>query len=294
MSAPVLANDGFSTPEDSGVEFGRSADDFPVARIGDLVFAMVHGRDSHFVASAWLLPKLFDKMVRDDFHSHHGSVEDETAFRARMAEQAEHSRELQALDRKTMRIPASTPWGGSQGATVYAEGITCHSTSGHGGFKLSGDRNRHVHPVLRKEAAWYEEDIEWAIVALTFPQFFTTYERSCADKTIRDAWPDAWETITGVVLAPGESHEKDRRSFEAAHAGDWIVISALRSDHHAGMTEVIATRGGKRGHDAEERRFLVSSGEYEVGHFGFVIDQVRHAAYDGPSSFVSWRGRAAS
>ena len=32
-----------------------------------------------------------------------------------------------------------------------------------------------------------------------------------------------------TVLAPGESYEKDRRSFELTHANDWIVISAIKS-----------------------------------------------------------------
>jgi hypothetical protein len=57
------------------------------------------------------------------------------------------------------------------------------------------------------------------------------------------------------------------------------------------MTEVITTRGGRRDHGVEERRFLVPSPEYEVGRFGFVIDEARHVGYDGPSSFVSWSGR---
>lgn len=283
-----------STPKNLGVEFGRSADGLPVARIGDLVFAMVSGRVGHFVASAWRLLKAFDMMVRDDFCSHHGSVEDENAFRARMAEQAEHIRELRALDRMTMRIPTSTPWGSSQGTTVYAEGVVSHQTASHGGFHLSPERNAQVHAMLRNGDGWYEEDCCWAAVAITFPALFTAYERRVAEKTLKDCEPDAWEAITGVELAPGDSHEKDRRSFEAAHAGDWIVISAIRSDHHAGMTEVIATRGGKRDPSAEEQRFLVPSVEYEVGRFGFVVDEARHAAYDGPSSFVAWRGRVAS
>ncbi|MNL25145.1 hypothetical protein D3C87_1466160 [compost metagenome] len=87
---------------------------------------------------------------------------------------------------------------------------------------------------------------------------------------------------------------KDREAFELAHADDWVVISALRSDHHPGMTEVITTRGGKRDHHVEERRFLVPSTEYEVGRFGFVINETLHAAYDGPSSFVSWSERSAA
>jgi hypothetical protein len=166
-----------------------------------------------------------------------------------------------------------------------------HDTASHGGFHLAIDRNAKVHPMLSSSDGFYEEDCCWAAVAVTFPALFTTYERHVAEKTLKDCEPDAWEAITGVVLAPGESLKKDRRSFEAAHAGDWIVLSALRSDHHPGMTEVIATRGGKRDPHAEERRFLVTSVEYEVGRFGFVVDERRHAPYDGPSSFASWQGR---
>jgi hypothetical protein len=61
------------------------------------------------------------------------------------------------------------------------------------------------------------------------------------------------------------------------------------------MVEVVATLGGKRGNDGAERRFLVPAAEYEPrGPFGFVIDEARHDAYDGPSSFVGWKPRKAS
>jgi hypothetical protein len=276
------------------VEFGRSADGLSVGRIGDLVFAMVPARDGqYFLASAWRLSRPLADLKRDDFYSHHGSVADEAAFRERMVEQAEHSDELRALARQSARMNCSTPWGSSQGATVYADGIVSHTTAGHGGFKLSATRNAAVHPMLQAGGGWYEEDAAWAIVALAFPDLFTRYERKCADKTVRDAWPDAWEAIHGRALAPGESYERGRQAFMREHSGDWIVIAALRSDHHPGMTEVIATIGGKRDERAEERRFLVPSCDYAVGRFGFVIDETKHAAYDGPSSFAYWRQRAA-
>jgi len=82
------------------------------------------------------------------------------------------------------------------------------------------------------------------------------------------------------------------KPFPATMRADWVVISAIYSDQHRGFTEVIATRGGRRDPKSEERRFLVPSGEYKAGAFGFVIDVARHAVYDGPSSFIGWRGRA--
>ncbi|MBY3271446.1 MULTISPECIES: DUF7007 domain-containing protein [Rhizobium] len=294
MNTPALQAKAASARDLPGPEFSRSADDLPVARVGDLVFAMMSGRDGqHFLASAWRVARPLSELKRDDFYSHHGAVADEAEFQARLFEQAEHSRELRALARPTVRMNCSTPWGPSQGATVYAEGIVSHTTAGHGGFKLCNECNVKIHPMLRCAGGWYEEDTAWAAIALAYPNLFTGYERKCADRTIRDSWPDAWEAIFGRPLAPGESHEKDRRAFEREHAGDWIVISALRSEQHAGITEVIATIGGLRATD-EERRYLVPRDEYEVGRFGFVIDPARHAAYDGPSSFINWQARVTS
>ena len=282
------------SPEYPGIEFGRSVDNLPVARIGDLVFAMVSGRQEHFIASAWRVTRPLAELRRDDFYSHHGAVADEAAFRNRMIEQAEHSRQLALLSRKTVRMNCHTPWGPSQGATVYADGIVAHTTAGHGGFKLSPERNVSVHPMLRNADGYYEEDECWAAVAFTFPDLFTTYERRCAERTIKDSFPDAWEVVSGETLLPGESRTKDRRAFEAEHISDWIVTAAILSDHRPGMTEVVAVVGGKHAPGREERRFLVPSDEYEVGRFGFVIDPERHISYDGPSSFVGWQRRQAS
>ncbi len=51
----------------------------------------------------------------------------------------------------------------------------------------------------------------------------------------------------------------------------------------------VATLGGKRGPGTEERRFLVPADEYQVGRFGFVIDETRHPLYGGLSSFIGWQ-----
>ncbi|MNI26089.1 hypothetical protein D3C73_797720 [compost metagenome] len=202
--------------------------------------------------------------------------------------------ELSGLARIQARMAASTPWGGSQLAMIYAEGIVSHSTSGHGGFHLSSDRNTLGDASVRSAGGWYEEDCEWAIVALTFPDIFTGYERRCAEKIAKDTFPGFWERLRGRQLEPGESRSKDRATFERDHAGDWIVISAITSSHHSGMTEVVATRGGRREFTQEERRFLVPDVEYSRrGSFGFVIDLQVHAFYEGPSSFLGWSARAA-
>ncbi len=293
MTARLQSNKANSTPDLSGVEFATSADGMPIARIDDTVLAMVTSPSGFaFLASAVFVRRPLAELTRDDFIGHDGRLADEAEFRTCVAETARHKRDLAALNRVQTRMSASTPWGGSQIAVIYAEGVVAHSTAGHGGFHLSADRNARIHPLLRKHSPWYEEDNEWAIVANSFPELFTGYERSMAEKTIRNTWPDAWEAIHCCKLAEGESWSKDRRAFDERHAADHVVISAIFSDRNPGMTEVVAIVGGNRRADNDERRFLVPSDEYAGrSRFGFVIDPVRHAEYQGPSSFIGWRSR---
>lgn len=279
-----------SFPASDDVAFGRSADGFLAALVGEMAFAMVPAGDGrHFLVTGWRINRPMGEWTRGDFYGHSGELTDEAAFRNVVFENAEHQRERKLLGRIEEYSRIHTPWGASQGSTVYAEGVASHSTAGHGGFKLSAERNRIIHPMLRSKGGWYEEDAEWAIVAITFPDLFTAFERRCAETTIKDSWPDAWEAIFSTILQPGESREKDRRAFEQAHARDWIVVSAITSKHVSGFVETVATLGGKRGPGTEERRFLVPSNEYHVGGFGFVIDEARHQLYGGPSDFVGWR-----
>src|SRR6266702_1625645 len=276
------------TPAPTGVTFARTAAGLLVAKVGDNAFAMAPGPNGcFFFVSAWRLHRPMEEWRRSDFYSHGGDLEDETAFGARVAENAEHQRQRASLSRREASSRASTPWGTSQHATIYADGVIFHSTASHGGFHLDAGHNAKVHPGLRMRGGWYEEDCAWAVVAQAFPGLFTDYERRCADRTIRDWYPDAWEGIHGRSLQPGASHQKDRRAFERDHASDWIVISAIRCDQHAGMTECVATLGGDRA-APEQRRYLVPSDEYHVGRFGFVIDEARHRLCAGPSSLIGW------
>lgn len=71
----------------------------------------------------------------------------------------------------------STPWGQAQHATQIAPGIVQYSTAGHGGINLSIDRLAAMPAGLRQIApfagpGWYEEDCDWALVALAFPDCF--------------------------------------------------------------------------------------------------------------------------
>ncbi|WP_204316973.1 DUF7007 domain-containing protein, partial [Klebsiella aerogenes] len=75
-----------------------------------------------------------------------------------------------------------------------------HSTAGHGGFVLSPEANAQIPAAFRSHEAVYEEDSEWAKVALGYPKLFTDYERRHADKTLRDGYPDEYEAHYQVTI----------------------------------------------------------------------------------------------
>lgn len=85
MSIQSIATEALTKDTDyPDLEFGRSAEDFPVARVSDLAFAMLPGKGRYFLASAWRVCRPLTELKRDDFYSHYGHVENEAAFRARM------------------------------------------------------------------------------------------------------------------------------------------------------------------------------------------------------------------
>jgi hypothetical protein len=248
------------------------------AQVGDLAWLAIPTKYGLRMASAWRLRKPIADWTPSDFSGADGFAQDEAAFRAHVEEIAQHKRELLLLPRPETGMRVGTLWGTSQQSYHYADGVLCHSTAGHGGFHLSRERNIEVHAMLRNDDGWYEEDAEWAKVAFTFPALFTAYERRHADQSLRNDYPDAWEQLLGVTLAPGESRTKDERQFRQDHRADWIVVSAITSRHHQGFVESFAKLGGNRAL-SETRQYLVPSGEYQAGRFGFVIDEARHVPF---------------
>lgn len=126
-----------AAPANPEIEFGRSAEGFPVARVGDSAFAMLSTLDGrHYLATGWQIARPLAEWRRSDFYGHSGELDNEAAFRAKVLEHAQHQRDKRTLGRREVHSRAQTPWGISHGATVYAEGVESHSTAGHGGFKL--------------------------------------------------------------------------------------------------------------------------------------------------------------
>jgi hypothetical protein len=259
--------------------FGRTAAGCLAAQVDDLAWLAVPHQAGLRILSGWPRSKPMPAWTAADFVCAEGLVCDEDAFRAHVGDAADHRSQVRALDRRSTGVVVATPWGAAQRNVHYAEGVVFHSTAGHGGFHLAPEQNLAVHAMLRNPTGWYEEDSEWAKVAFTYPSLFTTQELRQAHNTLRNDQPDAWEAILGTVLLAGESRVKDERRFRRDHADRWVVISASRSADHPGMVECLASRAGLRRH-GEFRGFLVASGEYDPGRFGFVIDEARHERFD--------------
>ncbi|WP_156468035.1 hypothetical protein [Rhizobium sp. Leaf371] len=253
------------------------------------------GNRYHLV-KAWGLKRPIEDWTIADFHDQRTDPVDEAEFSRLVEEWSRHVAQLTALARRTIADSASTPWGLSQHAVLYADGIVVHSTASHGGFALSLDRNRLVPSLLRAEDGFYEEDCAWVAVAIAYPDLFTDFERRHADDILRHVYPQAWEDAHAKVLQPGQSRAKDRSDFDRDNVDRWVVISAIQSHHHPGFVECIAMLGGRRSSGVrapadEERRYLVDEAFYDIGAFGYVVDESRDRRYGGPSSFIGWTGR---
>jgi hypothetical protein len=183
-----------------------------------------------------------------------------------------------------------TPWGPAQHAKDYAEGITVVDTEGHGGIKLSKDRNMAVHPALREASGWYEEDCAQYVVRFTFPEETrpspangytidrtAEYNYAEAKDGIRRWYPDAFEKVTGEPVLPGQSSVRDAQLWTEANADNFVGHTTGPDPDDENSVVVIATRNG------EEQRFRVPVDEYKAGsqwtnagHGRFVVDLDRH------------------
>lgn len=136
---------------------------------------------------------------------------------------------------------------------------------------------------MRDPGGWYEEDVDWSIVAVIFPDAFSEEQRQRAMDTFRNWKPDAFERFYLEVIPEGQSHVKDEQRFREEHKNDFIVVAAWGDWHKAvpeGMVGVFAGRGGRTARGAYPKDvayFLVPEEEYDqASPFGFVVDPKRH------------------
>lgn len=166
-----------------------------------------------------------------------------------------------------MKIPVSTPWGKPQSCNELAEGILSISTAGHGGFKLDRKHNAQVNALWRKAGGWYEEDCEWAIVAITFPKLFNESQMQQAVYSLKNWHPVVYTQITGIPVLLEESFSLREEAFAKASVGQYVSNSAFGAWANGvpeGFVAVYAIRDGK-----DKKAFLVPEKTYRDRSFGF-------------------------
>jgi len=160
---------------------------------------------------------------------------------------------------------ARTPWGPAQRAERVADGIVFVPTDGHGGYKLSPERNAAIPRPYRKSSGWYEEDCERNIVefyhhdAVWPDREGAERAESVAfrDERLRYWFPDAWEKVNGRELEPGESGVKDERVWGEQNADEYVVRSTETIED--GLLLVTARRAST----GDEDRFILNRAQYE-------------------------------
>ena len=184
-----------------------------------------------------------------------------------------------ANEKDPVKVGSRTPWGKADSVSEIADGIFSVGTPGHGGLKLSREKNAQMPSFMRNDGGWYEEDCEWSKVALVFPTAFPEAHVLQADQSCRDWFPDEYQQFTGTVLEDDRSHILSERRFRERHKDDYVVKAAFgdwKEGVPSGMVGVVAALGSRKEGD-EDAWFLVPDAEYEQrGKFGFVIDLARH------------------
>jgi hypothetical protein len=91
----------------------------------------------------------------------------------------------------------------------------------------------------------------------------------------RDWYPDEYEKFTGEKAMPENSFKRAEEAFDTANAKNWVVVAASgdwKPGVPVGYVEAIATLGGVRGQDVQERTFYILKEEYDQrSRFGYVI-----------------------
>lgn len=105
-----------------------------------------------------------------------------------------------------------TPWGIADSAERIADGITFYTTPSHGGVGLSAARQRDMPDALRVEGGWYEEDCDYALVVVAFPDEFPAGASDRAAESVANWQPERFEKHFGATLRPEDSHMLRQRA----------------------------------------------------------------------------------
>ena len=88
----------------------------------------------------------------------------------------------------------NSPWGAIQTCRTIAPGIISVTTASHGGLHVAPDLLAKMPEAMRStpysRGGWFEEDCDWALVAVSFPEAFGETLVQAAKRTIASVYPE--------------------------------------------------------------------------------------------------------
>jgi hypothetical protein len=183
----------------------------------------------------------------------------------------------------------SSIWGEIQGGEQTLPGIWLIHTASHGGFILSDSRQAEMPASLKLDGASYEEDVDYALVALAFEAEFTRLGGADAlmvrnaHDTVRNWHPDRYAAFTGKPVEPRYSHVLKLRDAYAARVGRDVVVAAFGSWADwvpEGKTGVVARRLAsvdqlaRPCYEGEDQRALVDAARYDAREQVITLDEL--------------------
>lgn len=165
-----------------------------------------------------------------------------------------------------MRQHTNTPWGiADYVKDVAGDGtVLIVSTSSHGGIGVHTSRAMPAYfrsqALTSGEWLWFEEDCDWAIAALSFPDLFPK-DQDNAKQTLCNWHPDVYAEHFGQLPTAAQSLKVAERERDE-RLKDKFTVSSGHSDSSWNIPKGFVYASGWRRADGAKQGFLVPKDKY--------------------------------
>lgn len=174
-----------------------------------------------------------------------------------------------ALPFQVPTIGRHSPWGYVDHFQQIADGVWWVSTPRHGGYILSPERAAAMPDTYigsfgdQRRKGYYEEDVDWCLVEVAFPDDFAAYhirneqkpgeERRKAEQHLLNWHPD-FAIAFGLKATPENSRTIQYRIERNAVSDRFVVVGVLHGAKYApqGFVRAQAALGGDRRNEIKE------------------------------------------
>lgn len=182
---------------------------------------------------------------------------------------------------ESKRVSTNTPWGQADFSHQFGRGVVQYTCPGHGGFSVSPGVVGTMHPSLvsvgeeKGGRVWFEEDGDWAALAVAKPSLFSRSSVELAIRMMKDHEPDKWSEFSGEEVDLSESSTLRERQFIVDNEGGYVSNVTFHEPEGDVEVTFAPVRDGCRGH--AEVTVAMDGSEYtermeaSLGHgsFGF-------------------------